>query len=72
MLLKLVGYRTYISSAIVGILAVLLQADSQGILVLAPLVKITFSLGLAILLPTIPVFLRKAIDESLNKNKDKK
>jgi len=69
LLVGVVGYRTYIVSALCGILAILIQADAQGIIVLAPLVKLTFEFGLVIALPFIPVFLRKGIEDALSKEK---
>ena len=65
----LTGYRTYIVSALCGVLAILIQADAQGVFVLAPLVKLTFNFLLVIMLPFIPIFLRKGIEDTLNKGK---
>jgi len=72
LLSMLTGYRTYIISALCGIVAILLQADSQGILHLAPLVELTMNFLLVIMLPFIPIFLRKGIEDTLNKGKKEK
>jgi len=69
--LFLPGKRTITLSVIAGILGVLLQADAQGILTLTPLIKLIFQLGLTMTLPLIPVFLRKGIENSLNKGAKK-
>ena len=55
------GTRTYIISIIAMVCAMLLQAHTQGVITLNPMIKLTISFGLTILLPLIPVFLRKAI-----------
>ena len=67
LLVGVVGYRTYIVSALCGIFAILIQADSQGAINLAPLVKLMFEFGLTIMLPLVPIFLRKGIEDALNK-----
>ena len=60
------GKRTITLSIFAGILAVLLQADSQGVFVLAPMLKLVISLLMTIVLPMIPVYLRKALQDGLN------
>ncbi|MCK4577808.1 MAG: hypothetical protein KAU50_03390 [Candidatus Marinimicrobia bacterium] len=61
MLLFKPGNRTYILSALSLIIAVLLQGDAQGVYTLAPLLRITLTMALTIMLPLVPVFIRKAI-----------
>ena len=65
------GRRTITLSVMAGCLAVLLQADSQGILVLAPLLKIIFSLCFTIIIPMVPIYLRKALESGLDKGANK-
>ena len=60
------GKRTITLSVVAGILAVLIQADAQGILSLAPMIKLVFNLGLTLVLPMIPIYLRKGIQNALN------
>jgi len=67
----LIGYRTYIVSIAAGILAILIQADSQGAITLAPLMRLAADFLLVILLPMIPIFLRKGIENTLNRDKKK-
>ena len=55
------GTRTYILSAVALVSALLLQAHAQGVLALAPLVKLTLAFILTVVAPLIPVFIRKAI-----------
>jgi len=62
------GKRTFTLSILAGILAVLLQGDSQGFIDLAPMIKLIFELGLTLLLPMIPIYLRKGIENARNKN----
>lgn len=69
-MLKLVGYRTYIVSALCGIMAIMIQADVQGVLNLAPMVKLCMEFGLVVLLPFVPIFLRRGIEDMLNKKKE--
>lgn len=69
LLSSLVGYRTYIVSALCGILAILIQADTQNVINLSPLIKLFFEFGLVIMLPFIPVFLRKGINDVLGGQK---
>lgn len=77
MLKALVGYRTYIASVLACILAILIQADSSGIIHIAPMLRLVCDFLLVLIVPTIPIFLRKAIENTLNetaqkKNSDKK
>jgi len=65
------GKRTITLSVFACILGVLIQADSQGILHLAPMIKLVFNMGLALVLPMIPVFLRKGINDALNEGANK-
>jgi len=55
------GTRTYTLSGMVLVSALLLQAHAQGVLTLAPMVKISLSFFLTILTPLVPVFIRKAL-----------
>jgi len=71
MLSFLIGNRTYVVSILAGILAILIQADSQGMVHLAPLIRLMFDFGLVLLLPMIPIFLRKGINDSLNSESKK-
>lgn len=61
------GNRTYILSVIALIMAVLLQADTQGIFVLAPMLRLIIVMILTIVVPMLPVFIRKAIEASQKK-----
>ncbi|MFB0515822.1 MAG: hypothetical protein ACETWG_04350 [Candidatus Neomarinimicrobiota bacterium] len=55
------GTRTYILSGLALLSALLLQAHSQGVLSLAPMVKLLLTFVLTVVLPLVPVFIRKAI-----------
>ncbi len=55
------GQRTYILSALGLMLAMLLQADAQDAINLAPMVKSAISLALTVIVPLVPVYIRKAI-----------
>ncbi len=66
-MLLLKGKRTIILSVVAGLVAVLLQADYQGIFSLSPLLKLIMQLGLTVLLPMIPIYLRKGIDDAFKK-----
>ena len=61
MLLFKPGNRTYILSALALLCAVLLQGDAQGVYTLAPMLRITLTMALTLILPLVPVFIRKAI-----------
>lgn len=63
MLTALIGNRTYILSILALVLALILQADTQGILVLVPMLKMTFAMVLTIIVPLIPVFMRVAVEK---------
>ncbi len=65
------GKRTITISVLAGILAVLLQADSQGILTLAPMLKLVFTLCFTVLIPMVPIYLRKALTSGLEKGAKK-
>ena len=64
--LFLPGKRTFTLSIVAGILAVLIQADTQDIISLSPMIRLMFNMGLAIALPLIPIYLRKGINTALN------
>ncbi len=55
------GQRTYILSGLVLVLALVLQADAQDTINLAPILKSTISLALTVIIPLVPVYIRKAI-----------
>jgi len=63
------GQRTIILSVVAGLVAVLLQADYQGVLSLSPLLKLIMQLGLTVLLPMIPIYLRKGINDAFDSRK---
>jgi len=65
--LFLPGKRTYILSILAMIMAVLLQADSHGIFTLAPMLRLMIMMILTIIVPMLPIYLRKAIDASQKK-----
>ncbi len=60
------GQRTIVLSMVAGLIAVLLQADYQGIFDLYPLLKLLMQFGLTIIMPLIPIYLRKGIDNALS------
>ncbi|UCH11582.1 MAG: hypothetical protein JSU61_06745 [Fidelibacterota bacterium] len=55
------GSRTYVLSGMVLVSALLLQAHAQGVLDLAPMMKLTLTFVLTVVAPLVPVFIRKAI-----------
>lgn len=55
------GTRTYILSGVALLCALLLQAHAQGILDLAPMIKLVVTMTLTIIAPLVPVYMRKAI-----------
>lgn len=61
------GQRTIVLSVGAGLVAVLLQADYQGVFSLSPLLKLLMQFGLTIMMPMIPIYLRKGIDSALTK-----
>jgi hypothetical protein len=64
--LFLPGKRTITLSIFCALIGVLIQADTQGILHLAPMIKLILNLGLTLALPMIPIYLRKGIQSALN------
>jgi len=64
--LFLPGKRTITLSVFCALVGVLLQADAQGIFVIAPMLKLLLNLGLTLALPLIPIYLRKGIQSALN------
>jgi len=56
------GTRTYILSIAAMVCALLLQGHTQGVITLNPMLKLSITFGLTVLMPMIPVFLRKALD----------
>lgn len=65
------GNRTIILSVVAGFLAILLQADYQGLFDMAPMLKLVLQFAMTIILPLIPVYLRKGIDDALSNDKKK-
>jgi len=65
------GTRTYILSAVALVSALLLQAHAQGVLALAPMVKLALAFILTVAAPLLPVFIRKAIQAIKEDNKSK-
>ena len=55
------GTRTYILAGVALVSALLLQANAQGVLVLAPMIKLTLAFILTVVTPLVPVFIRKAL-----------
>ena len=64
--LFLPGKRTITLSIACALMAVILQADTQGSFDLAPMLKFLLNLGLTLALPMIPIYLRKGIQSALN------
>lgn len=60
------GQRTYILSAVGLMLAMLLQADAQDAINLAPMLKSAIALALTLVIPLVPVYIRKAIAKVQN------
>ena len=63
------GLRTYILAGVALVSALLLQANAQGVLALAPMVKLALAFILTVVAPLLPVYIRKAIKaiEEVNK-----
>ena len=59
--LFLPGNRTITLSILAAILGLLIQGDSQEIIHLAPMLRLVFTMLLTLILPMIPLFIRKAI-----------
>ncbi len=55
------GTRTYILSVVALVSALLLQSHAQGVLVLAPMIKLTLAFLLTVVTPLLPIYIRKAI-----------
>lgn len=55
------GTRTYILAGVALTSALLLQANAHGVLVLAPMIKLTLAFILTVVTPLVPVYIRKAI-----------
>ena len=55
------GTRTYILSGVALVSALLLQAHAQGVLALAPMIKLTLVLILTAVTPLVPIYIRKAL-----------
>ena len=64
--LFLPGKRTITLSIFCALIAVILQADAQGLLNLLPMFKLILNLGLTLALPMIPIYLMKGIQSALN------
>ena len=61
------GHRTYTLSVVALVCALLIQADSQGIFELAPMLRLILTMVLTIIVPMLPIFIRKAITASQKK-----
>ena len=59
--LFLPGNRTYTLSVVVLVIALLLQADAQEVITLAPMLKMTLTMVLTLVVPLVPIYIRKAI-----------
>lgn len=55
------GNRTFILSALVLVIALVLQADYSGVFDLVPIVKTALLFVLTIAIPLVPLYIRKAI-----------
>jgi len=58
------GNRTFVLSAVFLVLALIYQADSQGVFTLAPMLRMIDIFALTILAPLIPVYIRKGVKAS--------
>ncbi len=65
--LFLPGSRTYTLSVAALLVALLLQGDAQGVFNLAPMLKLTLTMVLTIIVPLVPVYIRKAIQSTQKK-----
>ena len=65
------GHRTYVLSVVALVCALLIQADSQGIFELAPMLRLILTMILTIIVPMIPVFIRKAIAAAVRTELDR-
>ena len=63
------GNRTLILSGVALFLAMVLQGDAQGIFTLSPMLKLTATFALTLVVPLLPVFIRKAISSTQKKRK---
>lgn len=63
------GMRTYVLSGVALVSALLLQAHAQGVLALAPMLKLALAFVLTVVAPLLPVFIRKAIKAIEESNK---
>jgi len=63
------GKRTYTMSILSAVVALLLQADYQGMIHLMPMLKLALSMALPMMLGSVPVFLRKGIESAMNESK---
>ena len=63
------GSRTYILAGLALVMGLLLQADSQDLFTLAPMLKMVLTLGLTLVIPLVPIYIRKAITNMERTNK---
>ena len=63
MLLALIGYRTYIFSGLALLFTMVITGSAEGVFELAPFTLMICKMGLAAVLPLIPIFMRKAIED---------
>ena len=61
------GNRTIILSVVALVLAMLLQADAQEVFTLAPMLKLIITFALTLVVPLLPLFIRKAISDAQKK-----
>ena len=55
------GMRAYVLAGVALVSALLLQANAQGVLAMAPMLKLTLAFILTVVAPLLPVYIRKAI-----------
>ncbi len=58
------GNRTITLSFVALALALILQADAQAIIDLAPMLKLSLTMVMTLIVPLIPVYIRKAIRDT--------
>ena len=63
------GSRTYILSGLALVMALLLQGEAQGVFTLNPMLEMVLTLGLTLVIPLVPIYIRKAITNMERTNK---
>ena len=66
------GNRTYTLSGVALAAALLLQANAQEVITLAPMVKVALTFLLTIIAPLIPITIRNAIEVIEQQNRKKR